>query len=377
MIYFDNASTTKPFDEVLQVFDEINREYFANPSSNHYFGEKTAHLLNEARDAVISSLNLNNTYQCLFLSGATESDNLALKGIAFSYANRGRKIITDAVEHPAVLIALQQLKEQFGFEVVILPVRNDGTADPEVLLKAMDDKTILVSVMAVNNEVGSINDIASLGQIVHRFHKAFFHVDATQAVGKEKIDYSSADLISFSGHKFGATKGTGCLIYKKNIHFQPLISGGEQEFGFRAGTVNVAGYCALAKALAIVTARQEENHKKLIVLHDRLLSGLKLRSDVVINSPVDGAPCVVNFSLKKKKASVVMEALSRKEIYVSSVSACSSKTEKVSYVLLSMGKTRDEAANGIRVSFSPNNTLEEVDIFLKEFDSIMKEVHDR
>jgi len=377
MIYFDNAATTKPFGEVLRLFEQINLDCYANPASNHYFGEKASRLLEDARASVLASLHLNKTHLCLFLSGATESDNLALKGVAFRYANRGRRIITDAVEHPAVLNALDQLKERFGFDVVILPVRKDGTVDPIVLHEAMDEKTILVSIMAVNNELGSINDIQALGAAVHCFPKAFFHVDATQAIGKEDIDYSSADLISFSGHKFGATKGTGCLVYKKNIQFQPQASGGEQEYGYRGGTENVAGYCALAKALELVTEHQKEDHDHVVSLRQRLLDGLKRRDDVEINSPSNGVPCLVNFSLLKKKASVVMEALSRKGIYVSSVSACSSKTEKVSYVLLAIGQSRELAANGIRISFSPSNTIEEVDVFLQEFDSIMKEVHDR
>jgi cysteine desulfurase len=377
MIYFDNAATTAPFKEALTVFTKINETDFANPSANHYFGEKALQILEEARASVLVSLKLEKTHRCLFCSGASESDNLAIKGVAFHYANRGKKIITDAVEHPAVLNTVKQLEKDFGYTVVVLPVRSDGTVDPAVLAEAMDDQTILVSIMAVNNEIGSINDINALAAVVHQHPKAFFHVDATQAMGKVDLDYSPADLISFSGHKFGATKGTGCLLYRKNLAFQSLVSGGEQEYGFRAGTDNVAGDAALATALMLSYQRISQNEHYVEVLRDHLVNELSKRIGIVINSPENGSPYVVNFSLVHKKASVVMEALSRKEIYVSTVSACNSKFEKTSYVLQAIGKNDALASNGIRISFSARNTLEEVDAFLAALDEILQEVHDR
>jgi cysteine desulfurase len=377
MIYFDNAATTAPFPEALKVFTSINETDFANPAANHYFGEQALRTLEGARSSVLVTLHLEKTHRCLFCSGASESDNLALKGVAFHYANRGKKIITDAVEHPAVLNAVKQLQEQFGYTVVILPVRADGTVDPKVLAAAMDDQTILVSIMAVNNEIGSVNDLRALAEVVHQFPKAFFHVDATQAIGKLDCDYSGADLLSFSGHKFGATKGTGCLVYKKSMSFDPLVSGGEQEYGFRAGTDNVAGDAALATALMLSYQRISQNEHYVEVLRDHLVQGLTKRIGIVINSPANGSPYVVNFSFVHKKASVVMEALSRKEIYVSSVSACNSKFEKTSYVLAAIGKSKDLASNSIRISFSARNTLEEVDTFLATLDGILAEVHDR
>jgi len=377
MIYFDNAATTKPFKEALAEFADVNDVAYGNAAANHHFGVEALQLLERARERVLFTLHLENSHRCLFCSGATESINLALKGVALKYGNRGKTIITDAVEHPAVLQACHQLADSFGYKLIVLPVRADGTLDPEVLSKAMDDQTVLVSVMAVNNEVGSINDIAALGAVVHQHPKAFFHVDATQAMGKLPLDYSIADLLSCSGHKFGAIKGTGFLLYKKTIVFTPLASGGEQEYGFRAGTDNVAGYCCLAKALEMSYEALSKDEHYVEVLHDRLLAGLKARDDVAINSPVNGTSYIVNFSLLHKKGSVVMEALSRQEIYVSSVSACNSKFEKTSAVLVAMGKTPEIAANSIRVSFSPSNTLQEVETFLASLDAILKEVHDR
>ncbi|MCH3908861.1 MAG: cysteine desulfurase [Bacilli bacterium] len=376
MIYFDNAATTPTLKEAEKAFLDANRAVYANPSSSHAFGRESLRMLNEARTSILSLLGLDATHDMLFTSGATESNNLAIKGLAYSYRNRGNKIITSSVEHPSVTNAFLDLKEQ-GFDVVFLPVNENGVVEEETLNNAIDSKTILVSIMSVNNEVGSINDISSLAEIVHKYPKAFFHVDTTQSMGKIRLDYRKADLISFSGHKFGSFKGLGGLIYKNNIRFHELNSGGEQEYGFRAGTVNMPGDVSMAKALEVSYQNMSKNIKIVTEIRDFLRDNLAKRGDVVINSPVDATPYVLNFSLKKKKASVVLEALSSEGIYVSSVSACSSKGEPVSEVLLSMGLERDLAMSSIRLSFSHDNTMEEARIFLSAFDKIMKEVVDR
>lgn len=377
MIYFDYAATSKPLEEAETCFKEVNENYFGNPSSPHYFGQEALRILEDSRSEMLSLLGLAKTHFCIFNSGATESDNLAIKGVAFSYQNRGKRIITDAVEHPAVLHAFQQLKDFFGFDVVILPVTNKGTVDPEVLRQAMDNNTTLVSIMSVNNETGSMNDIEELAKVVHSFPKAFFHVDATQSIGKEKLNYGVADLISFSGHKFGAFKGTGALIARKNVKLLSLNSGGLQEYGFRGGTDNVAGDAAMATALKFMNDHYDEFHDRVLTIRNRLFELLRSRDDVILHSDESCSPFVSSFSLKKKKASVVVEALSRKEIYVSSVSACSSSKEILSHVLLAMGCSEEEAGNSIRISFSGLNTLEELETFYKEFSSIMKELKDR
>jgi cysteine desulfurase len=375
MIYFDNAATTPTLKEATEVFLHANDFCFANPASAHAFGRESAKLLEGARNDILTLLGLEKTHSLIFTSGATESNNLALKGLAFHYQKRGNRILTSNVEHPSITRALDELRG-FGFEVVQLPVDSEGKVEPKTLAEMMDKNTILVSLMAVNNEIGSINPLGELADIVHQYPKAIFHVDATQALGKTLFPYEKCDAISFSGHKFGAFKGTGGLLYKKSLVFEPVNAGGEQENGFRAGTVNMPGFVAMAKALQIAIQNLAEREQSVRVLHDYLLQNLLKRDDIVINSPKDGTPYVLNFSLLKKKASVVVEALSENEIYVSTVSACSSE-HPFSYVVKALGRSQDEAENTIRLSFSPLNTLEEAQTFLDVFSTIMLGVKDR
>lgn len=376
MIYFDNAATTWTLKEAEEVFIKENETLFANPSSNHAFGREASNHLEAARNQILDLFGLNKTHTMVFTSGATESNNLAIKGLAFKYRNRGKKIITSSIEHPSVSNVFRELIP-FGFEPVFLPVNEKGKVEPETLAKAMDNQTILVSIMAVNNEVGSINDVAALSKIVHQYPKAYFHVDATQAMGKMAWPYGAADLFSFSAHKFGGFKGTGGLVYKKSIAFEPVEMGGEQEHGVRAGTVNMPGFVAMAKALSLDYASLDANYQRVAQIWHYLYDILAKRDDIALNSPADGIPYVLNFSLKKKKASVVLEALSEREIYVSSVSACSSKGEPISNVLEAMGRSKDDAMNSIRLSFSPRNTLEEAKTFYTALDAILTEVRDR
>lgn len=375
MIYFDHAATTATLKGAEEIFIRENREFFANPSSGHAFGREANKKLENARESILNDLHLAKTHNLIFTSGATESNNLALKGLAFHYQKRGRRILTSAIEHPSVLNTLKEL-EPFGFTIVLLPVNSEGVVEPETLAKAMDNNTILVSIMAVNNEIGSISDINALGAVVHRYPKAYFHVDATQAIAKVAFDYSSADLLSFSGHKFGAFKGSGALLYKKSIAFEAINAGGEQENGFRAGTVNMPGDLAMAYALHEGIFHLAEHDAQVRRIYDYLRQNLLQMDGVELNSPQNGCPYVLNFSLTKKKASVVVEALSENEIYVSTVSACSSQ-EPISYVVEALGKSEDLAKNSIRLSFSYENTFAEAKRFLDVFSTIMQGVNDR
>ena len=378
MIYLDNAATTKPYPEVLDLFVQDNESLFANSNSPHRAGQDAAKALRKAKEEILSLLGLSSSaYSVLLCSGATEANNLALKGVAFQYASRGRKIISDLGEHSSVKSPLKQLKETFGYDVTMLPIKEDGKVDPKSLEEAIDKQTILVSIMGVNNEVGSINDIASLAKIVHSYPKAFLHVDATQAIGKVDLPYDQADLISFSAHKFGGLKGNGCLICKKTMKLFPQNAGGSQEDGLRSGTVDVPGALGMALALKKTVQSQKEHLEKAKALKEHLIQGLKKTNEVVFNSPEDAIPTLLNFSLLHKKASVVVEALSEKGIYVSSHSACDEKLDHGSPVLLAMGKKEELAKNAIRISFSSRTTIEEIDGFLAAFIAIIQEVRDR
>lgn len=376
MIYFDNAATTRPSLAVLECFEKENEQCFANPSSRHAYGREAYRKLENARLSILKSLSLSNDYRVLFTSGASESNNLAIKGIAKEYLRRGKRIITTQVEHPSVLEAFRSLEKE-GFEVIYLPTKEDGTVDPETLKENMNKETILVSIMATNNETGSNNDILALSKIVHTFPKAFFHVDVTQAIGKRDLPYSSIDLFSFSGHKIHGLKGTGALILKKNITLLRQIDGGDQEYFFRAGTDNLPGDEALAVALEEATKNLQDNIAHAKEISSFLREGLEKNDEILMNSPLEGSPFILNFSLKRKKASVVTEALSHEGIYVSSVSACNSKGEPISYVLEAMGFSKERAMNSIRLSFSRENTLEEAKTFLNTLQNILERTINR
>ncbi|MBO4541277.1 MAG: cysteine desulfurase [Bacilli bacterium] len=377
MVYLDNAATTKPEDEVVSCYSKAASSFFGNANSPHRAGQEAAKALRKAEEEILSALGVSATHDLIFTSGATEANNLALKGVAFQYQNRGRRILSNLGEHSSVKAPLAQLKDSFGFDVQMLPIDSEGKLLPSVLEEAMDKNTILVSAMAVNNELGSINDVPSLANIVHRFPKAFLHVDATQSIGKIDLPYSYIDLFSFSGHKFGGLKGSGVLVYRKSIRFLPILSGGSQQNGFRSGTLDVADAMSLSLALRKAIAHQKEGWEKAQALSERLLQGLLATGECRINSPKDRLPYLVNFSLLHKKASVVVEALSARGIYVSSHAACDEKLNNGSPVLLAMGIESELAKNAIRVSFSYESSEEDVDSFLSAFQEILQEVRDR
>ncbi len=339
-------------------------------------GYDANNLLEASRSQILSAFKLSPSHQLVFLSGATEANNLALKGVGFAYENRGKKILVSAVEHPSVLATAYALRDKFGFEVVVLPVNEDGVVLPQTLEEAMDSNVILVSIMGVNNETGSENDLLALSKIVHHFPKAFFHSDLTQAIGKTPVDYSCLDLFSFSGHKIHGLKGVGALVFKKNMKLFPSIHGGGHENGYRSGTVAHPLAASLATCVQYSLAHQDEARAHAEKLNHALWESIS-DLEVARNSPLNGSPFILNFSLLRHKASVVVEALSQKGIYVSSVSACSSKKEPVSSVLLAMGKDNEKAANAVRVSFDESNSLDEVALLSDTLRQILKEVRPR
>lgn len=368
MIYFDNAATTRINEEVLKSFCDLNTRFFANSASNHKLGQETYNLENIARRNIAKLFSLKEN-EVIFTSGASESNNLAIKGTAFRYQNRGKHLITTKVEHPSVLNSFHQL-EEFGFIVTYLNVDKDGKVEMEELKNAIRDDTILVSIMAVNNEVGAINDIEAIATYLKKFPKIVFHTDATQAIGKINIDYKNVDLLSLSAHKLHGFKGSGILIKKEKIDLMPLVSGGGQEFNYRSGTNNFPYEISLAKTLRIAFENQKKDYDFVKSLNDKLREELLKIDGIRINSSCDASPYILSFSTPKK-ASVVAEGLSNKNIFVSTKSACSSKKSPTSYVLQAMGRNEFESANAIRVSFSNDNTIDEIDIFVKELKEIL------
>jgi len=373
MIYLDNAATTKPYKEVLEVFNKVNEEYFANPSSIHFEGAKASRLLSKSKEKLLSILGCKE-HDVIFTSGATESINLAIKGYCLRYQNRGKHIITDVIEHPAVLETFEWLKS-FGFEVTYLPVDQDGKVDLDELKKAIRKDTILVSIMAVNNEVGSVNNIDEISSYLKEFNKIVFHCDVTQAIGKISLNYNNIDMFSFSGHKIHGLKGSGALVKKSNIELMPMNSGGGQENGLRSGTNDLANAVGLVKALDLTFSGFSKNKKSVELLRNSLQKYIISEKELFEqNSPDDGSSYIYNFSLKNKKASVLVEAMSNKQIMISSISACHSKGEPISYVVQAMKHDERLSHNTIRVSFSEDNTLDEINEFINQLKTIVKEL---
>lgn len=373
MIYLDNASTTIIEKEVLDSYQALLSAYYANPSSSHKLGVQTNALQNKAREMILKLLNLNG-YEVIFTSGATESNNLLLRGLAFAYQNRGRHIITSSVEHPSILNTCKQLEELHGFKVTYLGVNNDGTINLDELKSSIQKDTILVSLMLVNNETGAINPLKEVKNILKDYPQVVLHSDAVQGFSKIKFDFNNVDAFTLSSHKIHGLKGSGALIKRKSIRLVSQLTGGNQEDGYRSGTSNFPVNVTLAKTIRLALEKQDENYKKVKVLHDYLFNELENNDQILINSTRNGSPYIFNLSLKDKKGPVIAQALNNEDIYVSTVSACSNKTEPKSKVIYEMFNDDNRAKSSLRISFSKDTTLKEVEIFKNALIKILSSV---
>ncbi|PLR79166.1 cysteine desulfurase NifS [Bacillus sp. V3-13] len=376
MIYFDNSATTKPYKEVLDSYVKVSQDYFGNPSSLHSAGAQAEKLLSHARAQTAKLMNVKAN-EIYFTSGGTEGNNLAIKGAALAYKGRGRHIITTEVEHSSVREAIEQLKRDHGFSVTYVSPDSDGRVKMNDIEKAITDETILVSVIHVNNEVGTIQPIFEIGNMLKKYEKIIFHVDHVQGIGKVPLDIYECgiDLCTISGHKFHGLKGTGALFIKEGLTLSPLFSGGNQESKIRSGTENVAGIVAMAKALRMTFEKREELLRQMEAIKETLREELQSIGRVKIHTPHKfSAPHILNFSIKGFKAEVFVHALEEEGIYVSTTSACSSKQKAASSTLLAMGIPDDEAGSAVRISLSYDNTLEEalrvIDIIKNAIDKL-------
>lgn len=378
MIYFDNSATTKPYPEVREGYMKVAEQYFANPSSIHSLGSEVEKLMTQSRALTASLLGVKPT-EIVFTSSGTEGNNLAIKGVAFQYQNRGKHIITTSIEHPSVLEAYKQL-ETLGYTVSYLDVDQSGRINLEQLKDMLRDDTILVSVIHVNNELGTIQPINEIGNLLKKYPKTLFHVDHVQGIGKVplKLKDSGIDLCTMSGHKFHALRGTGILYIRDGLKIASIMSGGGQEMGIRSGTENVAGIVSMTKALRITFDKINQGGlSHLLQLKEALLSGLKRMDGIIVNTPdQDSAPHIINFSVLHVKPEVLIHSLSKHEIYVSTQSACSSKLAQASRVLTAAGLGEERAKSAIRVSFSLDNTLEEVKAFIEVLTNIVPKLQE-
>ncbi|HJB81219.1 cysteine desulfurase NifS [uncultured Flavonifractor sp.] len=373
-VYADHAATTAVTDTALAaMLPHFTRDY-GNPSSLYRFAQEGKTHLEQARAQVAACLNARPE-EIYFTSGGTEADNWALRGVAELMALKGKKtghIITTAIEHHAILHTAQYLEKQ-GYEVTYLPVDGDGLVDPAAVEGAIRPDTILISVMAANNEIGTIQPIAEIGAIA-KAHKVLFHTDAVQAVGHIPVDVEAwnVDLLSLSGHKFGGPKGIGALYMRKPLRLPALIQGGGQEKGRRSGTENVPGAAGMAAALKEAVDHLPEESTRLAALRDKLIAGLsKLPYTRLTGHPAKRLPGTASFVFEGVEGEALLLHLDAKGICASSGSACSSASLDPSHVLLSIGLPHAIAHGSLRLSLGSDNTEADVDYILKEVPAVV------
>ena len=377
MIYLDNSATTRQYDEVTELQYRMAKENYGNPSSLHTLGFNAGNILFDARREIEDLLPAGGVV--IFTSGGTESDNMAIVSSARKMRRRGRRIVTTRIEHPAVLETCKRLAED-GSEIVYLDTDRKGFVDPASVRDALTDDTALVSIMTVNNEVGTIEPVIAASRLVSAFNKQhgcsiIFHTDAVQAFGKIPMDDAGFDLISASGHKFHGPKGTGFLFMRNDLKLPALITGGGQENGYRSSTENTPGIAGLGLAARLSHEDMMGKMIRMGELNDYLRKGLMTElKDVYLNGPEElgyslhdegrRCPSVLNLTFKGTRGEVLLHTLEQDMIYVSTGSACSSHKTGDSHVLQSMGLDHKNIEGAIRFSFSEFNTIEEMDIVI-------------
>ena len=362
MIYLDYSATTPVNEDVLNTFNLVTRNYIGNPNSLHKLGTDAKKLIDAATKQIADILNVDSS-EVIYTSGASEANNLAIKGICFKH--HGKHIITTELEHSSVSETVKYLETQLGYEVSYVKLDSNGLVDLGDLKGLIRDDTILVTIAAVNSEVGICQDIKAISKVLKDYPNVYFHSDMTQAIGKLKVDLSYVDFASFSGQKFYGMKGIGCLIKKKNITLEPLIHGGKSTTVFRSGTPALALIVSLSKALRLCYIDFDKKYNKVVELHDYLLEKLSLL-DVDINSNDYCVPHIVNISLKKIKSETMLHALEQDDIYISTQTACS--TGNYSLAVYAVTKDKERASHSIRISLSYLTTKGEIDGFLKSFE---------
>lgn len=375
MIYFDNAATTQAYPEALKTYQEVATKIWGNPSSLHRLGNQATRIMEASRQQIASLIG-KEAGEIFFTSGGTEADNWALKGIAFEKASYGKHIIVSAIEHPAIKESAKWLS-QHGFEVSYAPVDTDGFLDVAAFQGLLRPDTILVSIMAVNNEVGTVQPIQVISDLLADRPTITFHVDAVQAIGKiptESYLTDRVDLASFSGHKFHAVRGVGFLYKKSGKKISPLLTGGGQETDLRSTTENVAGIAAMAKALRLVKDKESVALTKIVKMKEIILSELRTYDDVILFSGTDGfASNIITFGIKGVRGEVVVHAFEEHDIFISTTSACSSKAGKPAGTLIAMGVPVKAAQTAVRISLDDDNDMGQVEQFL----TILKQVYQK
>ena len=372
MIYFDNAATTQVYPEVLKTYTEVATKIWGNPSSLHSLGSQATRILEASRKQIAELLG-KDSKEIFFTSGGTEGDNWVIKGVAFEKAHLGKHIIVSAIEHPAVKESALWLKTQ-GFEVDLAPVNAQGFVDVSALESLIRPDTTLVSIMAVNNEIGAIQPIQEISQLLADKPTISFHVDAVQAIGKvptERYLTDRVDFASFSGHKFHSVRGVGFVYVKAGKKIAPLLTGGGQESDKRSTTENVSGIAATAKALRLTLDKAVDSQKRLVAMKQILVDELGKYDDVTVFSGLeDFVPSIVTFGINNIRGEVIVHAFEDHQIYISTTSACSSKAGKPAGTLIAMGVPQKLAQTAVRISLDDDNDMGQIEQFLTIFKQI-------
>lgn len=376
MIYFDNSATTQALPEVVDTYDKVSKRVWGNPSSLHNFGEQAFNLLEQSRKQIADLLHVHAD-EIYFTSGGTEGDNWVTKGTAIQKREFGKHLITTAVEHPAIHNSMEQLKN-LGYDVTYLPVDDEGRISIDDLKSAIRPDTTLVSIMAVNNEIGTIQPIKAAAEVLKKYPKIHFHIDAVQGIGKgiqDKIFNDRVDFVTISGHKFHAPRGIGFLYGRRGRRIAQLMSGGGQEKNQRSGTENLPAIAAMAKALRLLLEKEpqaiktEQQIKQLISDHIR-----KFDKVTIFSKNTDQfAPHILCFAIKGVRGETIVHAFEKYGIYISTTSACSSKKHVASSTLTAMHVPEDVSTSAVRISLGDQNTLDEAKEFIQAFDRLYEE----
>ena len=372
MIYLDYSATTPVDDQVIETYGKVCREFIGNPNSMHRLGVEAKKLIDASSEQIAKILGVKPS-EIIYTSGSSEANNLAVKGVASKYQNRGKHIITTELEHSSIIAPVQYLQKN-GYEVDFVKLDENGCVDLENLEELIRDDTILVSIASVNSEVGVHQDLKKISEVIRKHPKVIFHSDVTQSIGKEKVDFSLLDLASISCQKFYGMKGIGCLIKKESLMIEPLIHGGKSTTVFRSGTPATPLIASFAKALRLVYEDFDEKSKHVVEINRYLREKLK-DLDVQINSGDNCLPHILNLSFHNIKPETMQHALEEKDIYVSTQTACS--TGDYSRAVYAVTRDKERAAHSIRVSLSYKTTKEEIDTFVEVFRDCLQKLNIR
>lgn len=372
MIYFDNAATTAPYKEALEAYITANEKYFYNTASIHQSGKDAARLLEAARAQILELMDLKK-YDLVFTSSATESNNIAIQSMLKKKKQFGTTILTSELEHPSIVNVLEEMKKD-GFTVKYINTKADGTVDLEHLKTLLNSDVVFVTVMALNNIIGSVQPIKEITRMLKDYPKIHFHVDATQAIGKADLDYNGVDTISISAHKFNGVKGIGGLFVRDIATLRAVQYGGGHEYNIRSGTVNLPGIVAMAKALRLTLGEAREVNKRLNRFNKKIRDAVKDLKAVYLQP--EAAPYIVNMSYAGAKGEVVVNALSKRGIAVSTTSACASKLATLNETLLALDNEDKIIEGSIRISMGRNTAEEDVNKLITALQEVYEELGD-